>query len=120
MSKRILITDDDHELCEEMAEILKVDGYNVDMEFDSLSCERALNKKKYDIFILDYKMPGLNGIEMLKLIKQREPQSKVFIISGKHNIKDMLQEDNLYNLVDGFLNKPFDVDEFLAKIKSVS
>ena len=118
MSKKILITDDDQELCEEMAEILKVEGYGVDIEFDGLSCEKALNRNKYDIFILDYKMPGLNGIEMLKLIKEREPQSKVFIISGKHNIKDMLAEDNISNLVDGFLNKPFDVDEFLKKIRA--
>ncbi|MFA5008489.1 MAG: response regulator [Candidatus Omnitrophota bacterium] len=119
MKKRIMIADDDRELCEEMAEIFKAHGYIADNEFDGLSCERAVRNNRYDIFILDYKMPGLNGIEILKIIKSKAPQSKVFIVSGKNNIREMFEAENSLKLVDGLLNKPFNVEEFIKKIKEI-
>jgi len=119
MKKRILIADDDIELCEEMTEIFKANDYTVDNESDGLSCESAVRKNKYDIFILDYKMSGLNGIEILKIIKSKDPQAKVFIITGKHNIKEMLDTENASGLVDGFLNKPFDIEDFIKQIKNI-
>ncbi|MDD4954854.1 MAG: response regulator [Candidatus Omnitrophica bacterium] len=119
MKKRILISDDDVEFCEEMREVFKANGYTVDNESDGLSCERAVRKNSYDIFILDYKMPGLNGIEISRIIKAKDPEAKVFIISGKHNIKEMLEAENALHLVDGFLNKPFDVDGFIEQIKKI-
>lgn len=117
MPKRILIIDDDVELAEEMAEILRDEGYSVENISDSLEAEKLIKENVHDIYLLDYKMSGFNGIELLKKIKEKESKSIVFIISGKPFIEKLLKEENVQDLVACVINKPFDVEMLLQKIK---
>lgn len=119
MAKRILIIDDDVELCEETAEILASEGYFVECAFDSFKGEDKFKNNKYDIIILDFKMPGINGIEMLKKIKGNTPRPKTILISGKPFIEKITEEENISGLADCVMGKPFDIAVLLEKLKTL-
>ena len=117
--KKVLIIDDDAELCEEMSEILKDEGYSVQTALDGDYGEKLIKKNNYDVLLLDFKMPGLNGIDMLKTVKDKKPKPAVFIISGKPFIEKLLEEENLTGIVDGIMGKPFDLEMMLKRIRSL-
>lgn len=118
MPKRILIVDDDSELAEEMAEILRDQGYFVENTSDSLQGEKLIIESTYDLYLLDYKMSGLSGVDLLKKIKVKDIESTVFIISGKPSIDKLLEEGNVSHLVSAVIKKPFDVEMLLREIKA--
>ncbi len=118
MSKKILMIDDDAELCEEMKDILSDEGYSVHTAFDSSQGEKLIEKNSYDILLLDIKLPGLNGIDMLRNLSKKKPAIKIFIISGRPFTERILSEENLMSLVSGVMIKPFDVRLLLEKIKA--
>ncbi|MFA5388214.1 MAG: response regulator [Candidatus Omnitrophota bacterium] len=118
MSKKILIIDDDVELCEETAEILKDDGHFVQVAFDGKRGYDYIRKNIYDVVILDYRMAGLNGIEFLKRIRDCNLKTKIFLVTGKPFIEKLLAEERLSGLVAGFMNKPFEAETLLEKINS--
>ena len=118
MSKNILMIDDDTELCEEMKDILSDEGYSVHTASDGSQGEELLEKNSYDILLLDIKIPGFNGIDMLRNLSKKKPAIKIFIISGRPFTERILSEENLMSLVSGVMIKPFDVRLLLEKIKS--
>ena len=78
-----------------------------------------IKNNTYDIVLLDFKMPGLNGVDMLKKLKEKNTVTKVIIVSGKPFIEKTLEENKLNHLVEGFMNKPFAVEKLLEKIKAI-
>ncbi|MDD2752388.1 MAG: response regulator [Candidatus Omnitrophica bacterium] len=119
MPKRILIVDDDRELAEEMAEILRDESFFVESTSDSLHASKLISERSYDLYLLDYKMADLNGVDLLKKIKIKEPESRVFIISGRPSIEKLLEEEKVSELVSAVIKKPFDIETLLQKIKSL-
>lgn len=117
MPRRILIVDDDRELCSEISEILRDEGYVVDIAADGLQGEACIKENNYAVVLLDFKMPGLNGIELLKRIKTQNRSSKVFLISGRPFLDKVINELEPPYLVDATFSKPFDVELLLAKIR---
>jgi DNA-binding response OmpR family regulator len=117
--QRILIVDDDRELCSEISEILQDEGYLVDIARDGLEGEARI-EEDYDIILLDFKMPGLNGVELLNKIKSKNKSSKIFLISGRPFLNKLISEFGPTHLVDAVFSKPFDVELLLAKIKELS
>jgi len=119
MAKRILIVDDDSELCEEMEEALRNEGYFVRSLHEGKECEKITKSDPYDILLLDFKMPGLNCADALKSLKEHNPSTRIFLMSGKPFIDKFLEENKLNHLIEGFMNKPFEVEKLLEKIKAI-
>ena len=126
--KKILIIDDDQELCEEITENLQDEGYFVNTAFDGLEGKKLIEKYDYDILILDLKLPGINGFDIFKSVKDKHAKLKVLILTGRPLIKQWSREEtgviedkeeDLLKLTDGFINKPFDVKAVLAKVKEL-
>lgn len=107
-AKSVLIIDDDPDLCAEMAECLKDAGWSPQKVSDSRKGLSLLEGNAYRLVILDYKMPGLNGIDLLKKIKSISPRTSVIIMSGRPFIDQLLKQEQVADLVDGFLAKPFE------------
>ena len=120
MPKRILIVDDDKELSEEMAAILCDQGYLVEDTSDTVQAEKLINENAYDVYLLDYKMSGLSGVDLLRKIKEKEPGAAVLIISGRPSIDKLLKEEKVSHLVSAIIKKPFDVESLLQKIKTLA
>lgn len=128
MGKQILVIDDDEEFCEEMSEILTDEGYCVSLIFEGLKVDKQLKENKYDLVLLDMKIPGISGLEILKRIRQKKVITKVIVITGgfigenlpKNNSGNMKEEDeSILKLADGIITKPFDIKLLLDKIRDL-
>ena len=118
----------DHLKSEEITEILQDEGYFVNTAFDGLEGKKLIEKYDYDILILDLKLPGINGFDIFKSVKDKHAKLKVLILTGRPLIKQWSREEtgviedkeeDLLKLTDGFINKPFDVKAVLAKVKEL-
>lgn len=115
--RRILIIDDDIEFSEELAESLKEEGYFADCTSDPFKGEELIRSDGYDTVLLDYKMPGLSGIDILKKLKAHGIRKRIFIVTGKPLAESALKEENLSDAISGIISKPIDFGDLLEKIK---
>lgn len=128
MKKRILIVDDDEEICEELSEILKGERFQVEVVYDGLKASLLLQKGGYDLVLLDLKLPNLNGFELLAMIRKNKIPSRVLVLTGrpllnKKALKEFsvqnAEEEKILKLADGIINKPFAVELLLHRIKEL-
>lgn len=128
MDPRILLVDDDEEICEEIGGLLKDTGFKVTIAHDGVTALKLLETKKFGLLILDLKVPEIPGIEILRHVKGKRMPLKVIVVTGKP-VKDMYaqeecvipddpEQSELFHLADGFVAKPFDVEILLARIKT--
>ena len=117
MKDRILIIDDDEDLCEGLSFILREDGYHVMSASTAVRGTELIDKHLFHIALLDYKMPRMTGVDLLKRIKAKNPETKVFIVSGKPFMRDLLKKEKISHLVEGVITKPFTENELLAAIR---
>lgn len=128
MKKRVCMIDDDEELCMELSEVLADEGYEVRVMHNGLEGRDHLCDNDYDLVLLDLKVPGLSGFDVLKDIKKRKPGLKVLVLSGRPAISELKkftgtyneEEENTLKSADAFLNKPFDITVVLGKIKEMT
>jgi DNA-binding NtrC family response regulator len=102
---RILVVDDEPTVCRSIRQVLVRENYEVDM---ALSGEDALSKEAeqpYDVMIVDLMMPGLSGMDLLKLLKARNPKARIIMVTGYPTMKNTLQSMQLGAM--DFLPKPF-------------
>lgn len=116
MHKKILIVDDDTSISDALATLLREEGYLVHNTSDSEEGARLIEKNKYDTGIFDYKMKGLSGIDLLKKMKNKNPRSSVFIMSGILDIDTFRADKNIVSLAAHVINKPFDIKALLQKL----
>lgn len=117
MSKRVIIVDDDKELCEELAELFNDEGFSVDYAFTHGRAKELLLANAYDVLLLDFKMPQLSGIDFLEELKEDLKETKVFIISGSPIVNNLLAERGLSGSVAEVFAKPFSAESLLEKIR---
>lgn len=113
----ILIVDDERQLTEALAAILKQQKYSVDCVFNGEDgLDHALSGI-YDLIILDVMMPKMDGFTVLKILRQKKVDVPVLMLSAKSEISDKIGGLNLG--ADDYLTKPFNTDELLARIKAL-
>jgi DNA-binding response OmpR family regulator len=128
MVTKLLLIDDDEELCAELREVLEMEGFTVDIALDGLEGLRHLNKRQYQIIILDLKLPKLNGYGVLKSVREAANPLKILVLSGrpvgepllKENGVSKDEEEKVLNMADLVINKPFMVEDFLQKVKALA
>ncbi|MFC1549019.1 response regulator [Candidatus Omnitrophota bacterium] len=82
-SKRILLVDDDKDMCESLSDVLTLDSsYNVTYATDPFKALEMVQTEDYSLIILDYKMPGMNGVELLKRMKKIKPELPIFMLTA--------------------------------------
>ena len=115
--QRILIVDDEELLCVTVAGFLRDEGYGVKVMFDGLDVEKEVQHEKIDLILLDIMMPGMNGMDVLKVVKKRSPQSRVIIISATSSPDYIKKAKELG--ADGFIAKPFGVETLVKHVRNV-
>lgn len=116
--KKVLIIDDDKELCEELADLLESEGYEVTSASDSLRGEAMTRCLDYDAIILDSKMPSVTGLDILERMKAESVKKKVIMVSGKPFLEKELEDRGLLGVVSAVLGKPIDFALLLEKLKA--
>jgi DNA-binding NtrC family response regulator len=105
-TKDLLIVDDDLLVCESLKEMLILEGYTVDTALDGLAALAKLKETKYQLILSDIQMPGLNGIELLKELKGRSPDTVIIFITGHGHIDGAVEAIKL-GAYD-YITKPID------------
>lgn len=106
--KQILIIDDEIGPRESLRILLK-DDHTVTVTESPAAGLELLERRRPDLVIIDLKMPEMNGIELLRRIRQREPALKVFVLTGYSTPETVREAESLG--VSAYLNKPFDIFE---------
>ena len=118
MVEKVLLVDDEEDFLEVMAARMQARGMEVQT---CKSAEEALKKIKeenFDAVILDFMMPGMDGIQALKEIKARRPESQIILLTGHATIEKSVEAMKL-GAAD-FLEKPADIKTLEEKIKEAS
>ena len=117
--KKILIIDDEIHIVESLRFNLENNGYKVDYLYDGFDGYLKTKEFQPDLILLDWMLPNISGIDLLKKIRSDESleQIPVIMLTAKN-----MEEDKLEGLQDGaddYITKPFSVKEVLARITSV-
>ena len=114
MAKNIIVVDDDPDDRGTMQTILEKNKYNVTAVDDGEKAISLIQKKKFDLVLLNIIMPKLSGFDVLKILrKEANPKLKIVFVSI------MPEKEVYHDNIDGFIQKPFSPRTFLAKIKGV-
>ena len=113
--ERILVVDDEEQMRDLLAKVLERKGYEVSVCGDGAEALALLEREPADLVITDVRMPGLNGMEALRAIKELNPEIVVLIMTAFGSIDQAVQavKEGAYD----YINKPFKIDEILLTIQ---
>ena len=115
MKLEILIVDDDDTIRSTMKAILEDEGYDVDL---AASGKEGIEKSKettYNIALLDIRLPDMEGVELLKLMKPAVPRTRKIMVTGYPSTQNAIVALN--KNADAYLIKPVDIEKLLSTIK---
>jgi len=124
MGNKLLIIDDDEEMCSELTDILRREGYQTEFSLDGLSGKKMILNNKYDLVLLDLKISKLNGFGVLKFIKDNNIKVNVIVISGRPMFNELkgyadtynAEEEEILKFADSVINKPFDINHLIKRV----
>lgn len=114
---RILLVEDDKMIAEAVSNGLKTTRYAVDWVNNGNTAEQALNSQQYDLVLLDLGLPGQDGLQVLKHLRQEKNNTPVLIVTARDDLDSRLA--GLDGGADDYIIKPFDLSELLARIRAV-
>lgn len=114
---RILVVEDELELCSAIAEGLEIDGYAVDCCYDGQEAYELIYVETYDLVILDLNLPKMDGLEVLEKIRENNNEVKILILSARGSITDRV--NGLDMGANDYLIKPFDFEELEARVRNL-
>lgn len=115
---KILFVEDEEELSEIVARGLRKCGYAVDSAFNGEDALDYYRMNTYDVIILDLNIPKIEGIEVLRTIRQKDWKAKILILSARSAVDDRVK--GLDMGANDYLTKPFDFLELKARIRTLS
>lgn len=117
MTKRILVVDDDALMRRSLAVSLGQTGYTVETAADGEKAVQSVRRKSPDLVLLDVGLPGMDGMETLRLMRRDAPNLAVILVTGRRRELDEIL--GLEMGADDYITKPFDMDVLLAHIRAV-
>ena len=120
MAKKILVIDDEGLVTASLKQLLKKSGYDVDVAHNGNAAMEKIRESDFDLIISDIRMPGINGVEVVKQIRRYlqqagKPAVPEVLITGYAN-KENLEEAQRLKVAD-YIYKPFNIKEFLEIVK---
>ncbi len=115
---RILLCEDEKELSSALVKILKHYNYAVDAVFDGAEAMLFLKSENYDAVILDIMMPKVDGLSVLKKVRQQGNLIPILMLTAKSQVDDKVTGLDLG--ANDYLVKPFDTKELLARLRAIT
>lgn len=110
----VLVADDEERYLYTTAKLLNKLGYQVTMARDGIEALTTASREQVDVIVLDMMMPGMDGLDVLKSIKKRSPQTEVIMLTG-HATVDAIADGMKTGAFD-FIIKPVQIGDLVAKI----
>jgi two-component system response regulator (stage 0 sporulation protein F) len=113
--KKVLIVDDQYGIRVLLHEVLAKEGYTIFQAPNGAIALQIVRDAKPDLVLLDMKIPGMDGLEILRHIREIEPDTKVIMMTAYGEL-DLIKEATVLGALTHF-TKPFDIDELRAAVK---
>jgi DNA-binding response OmpR family regulator len=117
MSARLLLVEDDRRIVAVLKRGLEAEGYGVDVAHDGAEALRRARQDHFDLIVLDRMMPGLDGLEVCRKLRETGNRSLILMLTAKDTLQDKI--DGLKGGADDYLTKPFAFGEVLARIEAL-
>lgn len=115
-NRRVLVVDDEPEVTLALQVFFVSKGYEMLTALDGLQAMRLLKQHPVDLVLLDMKMPGVNGVEVLRFIRAEAPSTRVIVVTAYDiQFQEIVEQIG----VDGFLMKPFGIQALTQKVEEV-
>ena len=114
---KILIVDDDRDICEYMTTMLETTGYEVSTLSDPTQAVDTIRSETFHLLIIDLMMPRLDGIELIQRIRKVDSDIAIVVFTGYPSVETAV--DALKLNVSDYVKKPFEIDEFREKIATI-
>ena len=112
---RILVVDDDKEITETIRAILEDEGYLVDVAATGNDAVKMTQDQAYDLAILDIRLPDMEGVKLLTLMKDAVPRMRKIMLTGYPSLQNAVSALN--NKADAYLIKPVNLEKLLRLVR---
>lgn len=114
---KLLVVEDEHRIAQAVKEGLEEEGYAVDVEHDGENGYNAARTSEYDLIILDVMMPGLDGNEVCRRLRDHGDHTPILMLTARDQERDIVK--GLDTGADDYLAKPFSFDVLLARVRAL-
>jgi DNA-binding response OmpR family regulator len=114
---RLLLVEDDRDLAELLSQLLRDEGYDVEVAPDGQAGLHLGLTRAFDVVVLDRGLPAIEGLDVLDRLRSRGLTAPVLVLSARGNPGDRVE--GLDAGAEDYVSKPFDVDELLARLRSL-
>lgn len=114
---RILLVEDEEKLANLWASNLKAEGFAVDIALTGTDGMEMTLSHAYDLIVLDIMLPGLDGTQVLKRVREHNKETPVLMLTARDSIQDKVRHFEAG--ADDYLTKPFSFAEFLVRVKAL-
>jgi two-component system OmpR family response regulator len=114
---KILITEDNQKFAGFLQRALQEEHYDVDMEEDGFAAVEQALSKEYDLLILDWMLPGTDGIALCRTLRGRGSNMAILMLTARNDVSERIA--GLDAGADDYLAKPFDLGELLARVRAL-
>lgn len=114
----VLVVDDDRDLCDNLWDLLRARSCRAYLAFDLPDAEKVLREHKFDVILVDLKLPGGDGGQLVRTLRKADPEARAMLITGHSELQAQVQEAMAAG-ADAICYKPFDVDRLLTTIESL-
>lgn len=118
MGIRVLVVEDDKEIADFIVRGLREEGYTVEFAADGIDGGHALAHGLWDVVVLDWWLPGADGLTLLRHFRQAGNATPVLFLTARDAVSDRVR--GLDGGADDYLCKPFDYEELLARVRALS
>jgi two-component system, OmpR family, copper resistance phosphate regulon response regulator CusR len=113
----ILIVEDEKKIADSLKKGLEELSYEVTVAYDGTMGDKMFEQQKYDLVILDINLPGINGIELCKIIRQKNKSVPVLMLTTFGSVPDKVEGFDAG--ADDYMVKPFSFDELIVRIRAL-
>ena len=117
MGIRLLVVEDEANIADYLVRGLREEGFTVEHAADGVAAGFALRAGGWDLVLLDWWLPGIDGLSLLRQFRERDRQTPVLFLTARDQVQNRVM--GLDSGADDYLCKPFDFDELMARIRAL-